>query len=77
MTIAGIVVNKKTYKRFQKIPSKESILPHGIIGGHFWNSIRAHVDLDCWNSVRIYSKPYLRGMRICYTEKQLREVLGD
>ena len=61
--IKGIVVNKTAFKQFDKLPSKPMPKFNGM-------------PYEPMNAVKIYSKPYFRGMRICYTEKQLREVLN-
>lgn len=65
MMIKGIVVNKEKFKRLNKMPIKRMPIPQ--LNG---------IPYEPMEAVKIFSKPYLRGMRICYTEEQLREVLG-
>jgi hypothetical protein len=63
--ISGIVVNKKVYKEFEKLPLKgyTKRTPSGI----------PYFPL---NSVPIYVRPYIKVIKICYDSESLRKELG-
>ena len=63
--ISGIVVNKKVYKEFKKLPFTPL------------ENVLFAIPYSPYNSVRIYVRPYIKTIKICYDEETLKKELGD